>query len=156
MKALVIRKGNFGDVVIDEASEATNAAGSGSSGSPPSADDQNEISGTRDNIKEELLACILRGLILAEEMTSSVTDIEKLLKCAKDLYCKVDWRFEKYWPSNWRETERLLKDVGYENPPEFFICFDDRHYANYDIMDSKDSRCRFCGKPVAIKYSTTI
>ena len=54
MKALVIRKGNFGDVVIDEASEATNAAGSGSSGSPPSADDQNESSGTRDNIKEEI------------------------------------------------------------------------------------------------------
>ena len=156
MKALVIRKGNFGDVVIYEASEATNAAGSGSSGSPPSADDQNESSGTRDNIKEEILACILRGLILAEEMTSSVTDIEKLLKYAKDLYCKGDWRFEKYWPSNWRETERLLKDVGYENPPEFFICFDDRHYANYDIIGSKDSRCRFCGKPGAIKYSTTI
>ena len=80
-----ILEGNFGDVVIDEASEATNAAGSGSSGSPPSADDQNESSGARDNIKEEILACILRGLILAEEMTSSVTDIEKLLKYAKDL-----------------------------------------------------------------------
>ena len=101
MKALVIRKGNFGDVVIDEASEAT---GSGSSGSPPSADDQNESSGTRDNIKEEIFACILRGLILAEEMTSSVTDIEKLLKYAKDLYCKGDCSLEKYWPSNWRET----------------------------------------------------
>ena len=75
-------------------------------------------------------------------MTSSVTDIGKLLKYAKDLYCKGDWR--------------LLKDVGYENPQEFFICFDDRHYANYDIMDSKDSRFRFCGKPGAIKYSTTI
>ena len=90
-----IREGNFGNVVIDEAIEVTNAAGSGSSGSPPSADDQNESLGTRDNIKEEILACILRGLILAEEMTSSVTDIGKLLKYAKDLYCKGDCSFEK-------------------------------------------------------------
>ena len=147
-----ILEGNFGNVVIDEASEVTNAAGSGSNGSPPSADDQNENSGTRDNIKEEILACIFRGLILAEEMTSSVTDIEKLLKYAKDLYCKGDCSFEKYWPSNKRETESLLKDVGYENPQEFFICLDKGHYANYDIMDNKDSRCRFCGKPGVIKY----
>lgn len=81
-----------------------------------------------------------------------MTDIEKLLQYAKDLYCKGDCNLEKYWPSNWRETERLLKDVGYENPQEFFICLDDSHYANYDIMDNKGSRCRFCGKAGAIKY----
>ena len=46
--------------------------------------------------------------------------------------------------------------MSYENPQEFFICLDDSHDANYDIMDSKDTRCSFCGKPGAIKYSTTI
>lgn len=146
-----ILEGNFGDV-IDEASEATSAAGSGSSGSPPSADDQNDSSGTRDNIKEEIVACILRGLILVEEMPSSVTGIEKLLKYGKELYCKGDCSFEKYWPSNWRETEKLLKDLGYENSQEFFICLDDSDYANYDIMDKEDSCCRFCGKPGVIRY----
>ena len=85
-------------------------------------------------------------------MTSSVTDIEKLLKYAKDLYCKGDCNLEKYWPSNWRVTEKLLKDVGYENPQEYFICLDNSHPANYDIMDNKGSCCRFCGKHGAIKY----
>ena len=42
--------------------------------------------------------------------------------------------------------------MSYENPQEFFICLDDSHDANYDIMDSKDTRCSFCGKPGAIKY----
>lgn len=68
-----------------------------------------------------------------------MTDIEKLLKYAKDLYCRGDCNLEKYWPSDWRETEKLLKDVGYENPQEYFICLDNSHPANYDIMDNKGS-----------------
>lgn len=135
---------NVTDAVIDEESGATNAAGLGSIRSQSPSDG--------DNIKEEIVNCILRGLILAEEMTSSVTDIEKLLKYAKDLYCKGDCNLEKYWPSNWRETEKLLKDVGYENPQQYFICLDNSHPANYDIMDNKRSCCRFCGKHGTIKY----
>lgn len=42
--------------------------------------------------------------------------------------------------------------MGYENPKEYFICLDDSHPANYDIMDKKGSCCRFCGKPGAINY----
>jgi len=135
------------DTGIGEGSGATNvinAAGLGPNGSQSPSDG--------NNIKEEIFNCILRGLLLAEEMTSSVTDIEKLLKYAKDLYCKGDCNLEKYWPSNWRETEKLLKDVGYENPKEYFICLDNSHPANYDIMDSKDSCCTFCGKHGTIKY----
>ena len=41
--------------------------------------------------------------------------------------------------------------MSYENPQEFFICLDDSHDANYDIMDKKDTSCSFCGKPGAIK-----
>ena len=111
-------QGNHIDVTIDECSDATSEAGVGSCELHPHFDDQEGGPGSSDNIKEEIVSCILRGLILAEEMTSSVTDMEKLLKYAKDLYCKVDCNLEKYWPCNWRETEILLKEVGYEDPKE--------------------------------------
>ena len=90
--------------------------------------------------------------MLADEMKSSVKSIESLLNYAKDLYCKGDKNLEQYWPSNWRETEKLLKEVGYEDPKEYFICLDESHHANYDVMESKDSQCRFCGKPGTIQY----
>lgn len=91
------------------------------------------------SIKEEIVSCILRGLILAEEMKTSVKSMENLLEYAKGLYCKGDPNLEKYWPSNWRETEKLLKEVGYEDPKQYFICLDASHYANYDIMEDKNS-----------------
>ena len=84
------------------------------------------------------MSCILRDLILADEMKASVNDMESLLKYAKDLYCKGDCNLESYWPSSWRETEKLLEEISYENPKEFFICFDDSHHANFAIMEDKE------------------
>lgn len=52
---------NVTDAVFNEGSGATNAAGLGCNGSQSPSDG--------DNIKEEIVNCILRGLILAEEMT---------------------------------------------------------------------------------------
>ena len=46
------------------------------------------------------MSCILRGLILAEEMKTSVKSMENLLEYGKDLYCKGGHNLEKYWPSN--------------------------------------------------------
>ena len=104
------------------------------------------------NLKKEIVSCILRGLILAEEMKTSIKSMESLLEYAKGLYCKGDCTLEKYWPSNWQETERLLKEEGYEDPKQYFICLDGSHHANYDVMEDKNSYCRFCGKPGAIQY----
>ena len=110
---------------------------------------ENPSTGT---VKEEIVSRILKGLILAEEMKTSVRSMEYLLEYAKDHYCKGDHNLEKYWPSNWRETEKLLKEVGYEDPKQYFICLDGSHHANYDIMEDKNSLCRFCGKPGTIQY----
>jgi len=52
---------NVTDAVFNAGSGATNAAGLGCNGSQSPSDG--------DNIKEEIVNCILRGLILAEEMT---------------------------------------------------------------------------------------
>ena len=80
------------------------------------------------NLKKEIVSCIIRGLILAEEMKTSIKNMESLLEYAKGLYCKGDSTLEKYWPSNWRETERLLKEEGYEDPKQYFICLDESHH----------------------------
>ena len=93
------------------------------------------------NLKKEIVSCILRGLILAEEMKTSIKNMESLLEYAKGLYCKGDSTLEKYWPSNWREAEELLKEEGYEDPKQYLICLDESHHANYDIMEDKNSRC---------------
>jgi len=52
---------NVTDAVFNAGSGATNAAGLGCNGSQSPSDG--------DNIKEEIVNCILRGLILAEAMT---------------------------------------------------------------------------------------
>ena len=45
------------------------------------------------------MSAILKGLILAEEMKTSVKSMENLLEYAKELYCKGDHNLEKYWQS---------------------------------------------------------
>ena len=129
-----------------ESDDGTDGGGGDDGGCSINNDDKDR------NLKKEIVSRILRGLILAEEMKTSIKNMESLLEYAKGLYCKGDSTLEKYWPSNWRETERLLKEEGYEDPKQYFICLDESHHANYDIMEDKNSRCRFCGKPGAIQY----
>ena len=75
-------------------------------------DRENSPNPATSNI-EEIVQCILRGLLLAKEMKTSVKNIEDLLSYVKNLYCKGDHNVEEFWPSNWRETEKLRKEVGY-------------------------------------------
>ena len=133
-----------------ESDDGTDGGGGGGGGDDGGCSVNNDDKDR--NLKKEIVSCIIRGLILAEEMKTSIKNMESLLEYAKGLYCKGDSTLEKYWPSNWRETERLLKEEGYEDPKQYFICLDESHHANYDIMEDKNSRCRFCGKPGAIEY----
>ena len=100
--------------------DGDDGGGEGSGGGGAGGGDSSGGRGTNDdddhNIKEEIVSCILRGLILAEEMKSSIKSIENLLEYEKDLFCKGDHNLEKYWPSNWRETKKLLREVGYGDP----------------------------------------
>ena len=100
--------------------DGDDGGGEGSGGGGAGGGDSSGGRGTNDdddhNIKEEIVSCILRGLILAEEMKSSIKSMENLLEYEKDLFCKGDHNLEKYWPSNWRETKKLLKEVGYGDP----------------------------------------
>ena len=105
------------------------------------------------NRAREVTCATLKALNLVDQMRGSVRDFEDVLAFAKELYCKPpDCNLEEYWPKNWRDTQKLLKDCGYKDPKELFICLDDSHYAQWDVMDSPNATCRYCGKVGKIKY----
>lgn len=96
--------------------DGDDGGGEGSGGGGNSSGGRGTNDNDDHNIKEEIVSCILRAPILAEEMKSSIKSMENLLEYEKDLFCKGDHNLEKYWPSNWRETKKLLKEVGYGDP----------------------------------------
>ena len=104
------------------------------------------------NSRREILCAILRALMLVDQMNGSHYDISDALELAKDLYCGNDSNLKNMWPKNWKETETLLKENGYRDPKELYVCLDNSHYAQWDVMDSPIATCRFCNKKGAIKY----
>lgn len=80
-----------------------------------------------------------------------------ILDHGKNLYCNGanDSSLKGYWPTSWQSSMQLLKDNGYKDPKEFFICLSDDHPCSYDIVDSSTKRCHYCdaGQSTYIKYS---
>jgi len=105
-------------------------------------------------IKREIVTVICKAMMLVNQMHGSFNDIEDVLTFAKDLFFRNDCDHSalNYWPRNWRETEKLLKEFDYKGPKEYFICLDESHPCHWDLMDSPTSTCRHCGKPGSIKY----
>ena len=71
------------------------------------------------------------------------------------------------WPKNWNDVQLLLKEEGFEDAQEYFICFcrtekvikrnNKTHTkfvysGNYSVMDNKDACCTHCGNKGYIKY----
>jgi len=114
----------------------------------PAASEDNE----EERIKKEIVCVILRALMLVDQMQGSHKDFEDVLDLARDLYCKENNEVKLLWPKNWRQTEKLLKDYGYKDPKELYICLDESHLASWDVMESPLATCRYCGKIGSIKY----
>ena len=95
-------------------------------------------------IKREIVTVICKAMMLVNQMHGSFNDIEDVLTFAKDLFFRNDCDHSalNYWPRNWRETEKLLKEFDYKGPKEYFICLDESHPCHWDLMDSPTSTCR--------------
>ncbi|KAJ7391176.1 hypothetical protein OS493_019307 [Desmophyllum pertusum] len=89
---------------------------------PP--DQQPEPEENSGELKKEIVLAICRALMLVNQMQGSLNDFEEVLIFAKDLFCRSNQSLTAYWPKNWRETEKLLKEYGYQEPKEFTICLD--------------------------------
>lgn len=116
------------------------------------ANDQNNEGDSDSNARREILCAILRALMLVDQMSGSQNDISDALELAKDLHCGDDSNLKKMWPNTWKETEKLLKENGYREPKELYVCLDNSHYSQWDVMDCANTTCRFCGKKGVIKY----
>ena len=71
------------------------------------------------------------------------------------------------WPKNWNDVQHLLREEGFEDAKEYFICFCRTekvitrngkthtkfvYSGSYSIMDQKDSLCTHCGNKGYLKY----
>ena len=48
------------------------------------------------------------------QMHGLLNYFEEVLVFAKDMFCHSYQSLTAYWPKNWRETEKLLKECGYK------------------------------------------
>ena len=53
--------------------------------------------------------------MLVNQMQGTLNDFEEVLVFAKDLFCHSNQSLTAYWPKNWRETEKLLRNVVIRN-----------------------------------------
>ena len=113
--------------------------------------------GAGEDFKQEIIKAVLNAMSLNEEVNGSQRNFLSILEYGKNLYCKGahDDSLKEYWPSTWQSSIQLLKDNGYKDPKEFFICLGDDHPCSYDIMDSSTKQCRYCdaSQSTYIKYS---
>lgn len=80
-----------------------------------STDAQQEVQeerSTETQLKHEIVCAICEALMLVDQMEGSLNDFEDVLEYAKKLFCRSDHDLTKYWPKNWRETEKLLKELN--------------------------------------------
>lgn len=103
-------------------------------------------------VNQEITCALIKALNLVDQMKGSIADFEDILQFAKDLYCRNEIQLADLWPKDWRETQSVLRKCGYEDPKELYICLDDSHYCQWDVMEDKEALCRYCKKAGSIKY----
>ena len=95
-------------------------------------------------LKEEIVCVICKALMLVNQMHGLCNDFEDVVTLVKDLLFHNDCNRSalNYWPRNWRETEKLLKEFDYRGPKEYFISLDGSHPYHWDLMESPSSLCK--------------
>lgn len=110
------------------------------------------------NLKYAIVKSIFETIELSTKTGASLATIVDLLCFARRMYCRGkgidenDHPMKCSWPKDWEEAKKYLKDVGYEDAHEYFICLNATHKQHWDIMQSASEKCRFCGEVGTIKY----
>ena len=62
-----------------------------------------------------------------------------------------DQMIKAIWPHDWETAKIYLVKLGYQDAKEYYICLDDSHKRQWDIMDKQTDTCRHCGKKGKVK-----
>lgn len=132
-------------------------------------DDNSEV----NPLRRLVVKAVLDAMSIMEKSGSSINTFEEILDYGKTMLftglCEnVDVDIlTSIWPKNWLEVQTLLKEEGFSNPTEYYICIcreeketkrngkvtKKYHYSRkWSIMESKDEVCSHCGKCGYIKY----
>ena len=116
---------------------------------------------------------LINPLKIMDESGSSIKTFDDILIYGKRLlYTLIDGSVDldvlsTMWPKNWNEVQLLLKEEGFEDAKEYFICFcrtekvitrnDKTHTkfvysGNFSVMDNKNACCTKCEKKGYLKY----
>ena len=79
-------------------------------------------------------------------MHGSHSDFNDLLEFARDLYCKDDVGLRQKWPKDYREAKKLLYDLGFADAKIYFVCLDDSHHVNWDLLNNSYSTMQILWK----------
>ena len=136
-------------------------------------DDADDIDVEKNPLKEIVVKAVLDALRIMHQSGALVRTFEDVLEYGKKLFFlslneDVDVEvLTTFWPKSWNDLQLLLKEQGYEDVKEFFVCFcfeekeitkDGKtskktvHHGTYSIMDSKQGKCPYCGNAGYIKY----
>jgi len=124
-------------------------------------------------LKNLVIDAVLNALKIQKNSGVSIRTFEDILEYGKQLLlnsCSLDGKlFDKdilltLWPKSWNDVQALLKEEGYQDAREYFICFChcETHSANsstkikytgkYSLMANKDDKCTNCGRKGNITY----
>lgn len=61
-----------------------------------------------------------------------------MLRLYNSMFVADDENLQKLWPTSGGQLQTLLKDLGYSDPKQYFVCLNDIHPDQWDIMESND------------------
>lgn len=124
-------------------------------------------------LKKLVIDAVLNALKIQKTSGVSIKTFEDILEYGKQLLldsCSFDEQLLDrdvlitIWPKTWNAVKKILKEEGYQDAREYFICF--CHYetrsansntkikytGKYSLMTNKDDVCSNCGRKGATTY----
>jgi len=135
--------------------------------------DANQSESDYNPLKHIVIKAVLDALRIKYESGTSVKTFTDVLEYGKNLlFTSLDDDVDMdillaLWPKNWNDVKRLLREEGYEDPKEFYICFcsEEREFkrngettkrtvylGTWSIMQNQNDKCSHCGNTGSIKF----
>lgn len=124
-------------------------------------------------VQKMVVKAVLDALKIKHTGGASVKTFEEILEYGKTmLFMSLGEDVDReilttLWPKTWEDAQVLLKEQGYKDVKELFICFchEEKTFTrngkttkkcvydgNYSVMNNKDDKCSYCGNQGNIKY----